>query len=288
MLLVVAANGHIGSAIVNALAGTPHQVRALVRRPDHFRPAASNIEVVAGELAETDSVERALEGIDTAFLASSLDASLPELQIRFIEAAKAAGVRRIVQLSGIGADTSSCCVRAFSWYGQVEQALLASGLQHIRLRPAFVLQSLLRATSQLVHQGVIFGPYRNAPWVWVDARDIGEVAATVMTTEAHNGQVYTVTGAEALPFPELADRVSRVLNVPVRYLDVTSNEMRGRLQAMGTHAIVAAAIIEMCDAYVSGYQRIEPTSVVQELTGHPPRTIEQFLTDYRDRFLQPA
>ncbi len=288
MLLVVGTSGHVGTAILKTLAGTPYRLRALLRNPDQPVPPAANIEIAVGELAELSTVQRALEGVDTAFLASSFDASLPELQIRFIEAAKAAGVRRIVHLSGLGANTRSSCVRAFSWYGQVEEALLASGLKHVRLRPSFTLQSLFAAAPDIMDQGLIYGPYRNVPWLWVDARDVGEVAAAAMTNEAHDGQIFTVTGTEAISFPELAERMSNVLNLPIRYLDVTSNEMRGRLQAQGANAIVVSAIIEMCDAYVSGFLRIEPTSVVRDLTGHAPRTLEQFLTDYRERFRSAA
>lgn len=288
MLLVVGTSGHVGNAVLKTLAGTPYRLRALLRTPDQPVPRAANIEVAVGDLAELSTVQRALEGVETAFLASSFAASLPELQIRFIEAAKAAGVRRIVQLSGMGANTNSTCVRAFSWYGQVEEALLASGLQHVRVRPSFTLQSLFAGAPDIIDQGLIYGPYRTVPWLWVDARDVGEVAVAAMTNEAHDGQIFTVTGSEAISFPELAECMSKVLNIPVRYLDVTSNEMRGRLQARGANAIVVSAMLEMCDAYVSGFLRVEATSVVRDLTGHAPRTVEQFLTDYRERFLRAA
>jgi uncharacterized protein YbjT (DUF2867 family) len=284
MLLVVGAGGYVGSTIVKQLAGESRRVRALVRSPEHPLPAMPNLEIALGDIADPTILDSTLAGIDTAFLASPFDSSLPEVQIRFIEAAKAAGVRRIVQLSGMGANTSACCVRALSWYGQVEEALLASGLEHVRLRPAFVLQSLLRVAQEIVRDGLIYGPYRNAPWAWVDARDVGAVAAAVLSSEVYNGQVFTVTGSEAIPFPDLAARMSAALDVPVRYVDVTANEMRGRLQAMGASQIVIAAMLEMCDAYVSGFLRIEPTSVVQDLTGRPPRSLEQFLADYREHF----
>lgn len=286
MLLVVGAGGHLGAAIVRALAGQPQRVRALVRNPEQFDVAGANVETAVGDISDPYVLEGVLAGVDTAFLASRFDASLPELQIRFIEAAKTAGVRRIVQLSGMGANTETCCVRAFSWYGQAEQALLASGLAHVRLRPAFVLQSLLRVAGEIVRSGVVYGPYRNVPWTWVDARDVGAVAAAAMTSDAHDGQVYTITGAETIPFPTLAARMSESLHVPVRYLDVTANEMRGRLQAQGASPIVIAAMLEMCDAYVSGFLRIEPTTVVQDITGRPPRSLEQFLDDYRAHFVR--
>src|SRR5690606_32801993 len=99
-----------------------------------------------------------------------------------------------------GADTHRCCVRAFSGYGQVERALLAGGLQHTRIRPSFLMQMLLRDAHSIATQGVIIGPYRNVPWMWVDARDVGSVATAALMDERHAGQVYTVTGAEAITF----------------------------------------------------------------------------------------
>ena len=75
MLLVVGTSGHVGTAILKTLAGTPYRLRALLRNPDQPVPPAANIEIAVGELAELSTVQRALEGVDTAFLASSFDAS---------------------------------------------------------------------------------------------------------------------------------------------------------------------------------------------------------------------
>lgn len=288
MLLVVGANGHVGRAVVSELAGQEHPLRAFVRNPGTFDIRAPNVDIAVGNLSDVGSVQRALEGVDTAFLASTFDPSLPDLQIRFIELAKAAGVRRIVQLSGTGADMHRCCVRAFSWYGQVERALLASGLQHTRLRPTFLMQILLKDAHSIATQGVICGPYRNVPWLWVDARDVAGVAAAALIDDRHAGQIYAITGAEALTFADLAARLAVVLNKPVRYHDITANEMRGRLQAAGTPPAMIAAALEIWDAYVSGFLRIEPTSVVNDITGRVPRSVEEFLIDYRDTFLRAA
>ena len=288
MLLIVGANGHVGRAVVSDLANQSRRVRALVRNPSAFDLRLPNVEVAAGDLGDVNALQRALEGVDTAFLASRFGPNMAEQQIRFIELAKAAGVRRIVQLSGMGADMDRCCVRAFSWYGQVEKALLASGLEHTRLRPTIWMQSLLKGAAEIASQGVIYGPYRNVPWVWVDARDVAAVATAVLTHEQHNGKCYTLTSSEALTFSELAARMTAVLNRPVRYFDVTTNEMRGRLQATGASPLMIAAILELCDAYVSGFLHVEITSAVQDITGRAPRTIEQFLVDYRDVFVRAA
>jgi uncharacterized protein YbjT (DUF2867 family) len=288
MLLVIGATGHVGRAVVAELAEQGQRVRAFVRNPAKVDIRASNIEVAVGDLNDPRTLGPALDGVETAFLSSTFEPHLAELQIRFVEAAKAAGVRRIVQQSGIGADVHRCCVRAFSWFGQVEEAVIASGLQHTRLRPTFLLQNLLNDASTIATQGMVCGPYRNIPWTWVDARDVAAVAAAALTDARHAGQIYTVTGAESLTFTDLAARMSATLNKPIRYNDISSNEMRGRLQATGTPPILIAAILELWDAYVSGFLRIEPTTVVKDVTGRDPRRIEDFLFDYRDRFLRAA
>ena len=61
---------------------------------------------------------------------------------RCISAAKAAGVRRLVQLSGVGADPNMCCARMLRWYGQAEVTVAATGLDITRLRPTNLLQNL--------------------------------------------------------------------------------------------------------------------------------------------------
>lgn len=288
MLLVTGATGNVGSAVVAELANKPCKVRVLVRDPARLNIRAPNIEVAVGDFSDPASLAAALEGVDAAFLASSFDVRMAELQMRFVEAAKRAGVSRIVQLSAVGADACRCCVRTLRWLGQVEQALQTSGMAATQLRAAFFFQNLLNFSESIARQGVIAGPFRNIKWPWVDARDVGAVAAMALMDESYAGRSYNVTSAEALTYHEVAQRLERILHIPVRYLDVSANETRGRLQAGGGSPILVEATLELWDAFASGFIQIDPTDAVRVITGRPARSLEDFASDYRSRLLRAA
>ncbi len=284
MLLVTGATGNVGKAVLSELAGRQITVRAFTRDPAKLEVQAANIEVVRGDLSDADSVRQALEGVDAVFLASSFSPRMSELHTRLLTAAKAAGVRRIVQLSGIGANTEICCARALRWLGQLEKLAHGSGLQVTHLRPTFFMQNLLQFGASVAKQGMIAGPFREGQWTWVDARDVGAVGAAVLLDSSHAGRTYTVTGSESLSYVQIAEKLGRILGRPIRYVDITANETRGRLQAAGMSPVMIEATLELWDACASNLINVAPNDVVQQITGRPARSFEQFVMDYRQRF----
>lgn len=285
MFLVTDVTGHVGKAVVAELARQSVAVRVLTQDPAELPVQAPNIETVRGSLADTGTNASLFKGVEAVFLASPLSPQMAEVQRPIVEAARAAGVKRIVQLSGVGADASFCCARALRWLGQAEHTTGCGELTVTRLRPTSLLQHLFEFAPSIAQHGLISGPFRSTRWTWVDARDVGAVAVAALRDPVHAGRTYTVTGTESLSYREVADRLSQVLGKPVRYVDITANEARGWLQAKGASPVMVEAKLEMWDAYASNLINAEPTNVVQEVTGHPPRSIEDFLKDYRDRFM---
>lgn len=290
MLLVTGGTGNVGGAVLAELAGKPVPVRALVRDPARLPAglcgaAAPNIQVVQGDFADAASLRRALEGVEAAFLASALGPRMVELQLRFVEAAKAAGVARLVQLSAAGANRNMCCTRVLRWLGELECGVAAAGLATTHLRPTVFMQNLFEFADDIRSKGLIAGPFRTVKWTWVDARDVGAVAAATLVDASHAGRSYTITGSDSLSYSEVAERMSEVFGRPVRYLDITANEARGRLQAAGASPVMIEAKLELWDACVSKVLNIPPNDVVRELTGREPRSLEAFLRDYRARFV---
>jgi uncharacterized protein YbjT (DUF2867 family) len=284
MLLVTGATGNVGKAVLSELASRRIDVRAFTRDPSKLASTPSNVEVIQGDLSDIDTVRRAFAGVEAAFLASSFSPQMSVLHTTLLSAAKAAGVRRIVQLSGIGANSEICCARALRWLGQMEKLAQSSGLQATCLRPTFFMQNLLQFGGSVATQGLIAGPFRHGHWTWVDARDVGAVAAVALLDESHAGQTYTVTGAESLTYGQVAERLGRVLDKSIRYVDITANETRGRLQAAGMSPVMIEATLELWDACASNLINVAPNDVVQRITGRPPRSLEDFASDYRQRF----
>jgi uncharacterized protein YbjT (DUF2867 family) len=284
MLLVTDVMGHVGRAVLAELANQPVPVRALLNEPAELPVRAPNIEAVQGDLADEASLQRALQGVEAVFLASTFSPQIAETHTRLVSVAKAAGVVRLVQLSSVGANASLCCARALRWLGQAERGVADSGLSITRLRPTMLLQMLFEFAPSIVQQGLIAGPFRSTPWTWVDARDVGAVAAAALRDPTHAGRTYTVTGAEQLSYQQIAERLTVILGKPVRFTDITANEARGWLQAKGLSPVMIEAKLELWDACASNFINVAPTSVVRDVTGRAPRSVEDFVQDHRSRF----
>lgn len=289
MFLVTDVTGHVGRAVLAELANQPVAVRALLDEPVDLPIKAPNIEAVRPDPDDPSSLQRAFEGVEAAFLASGSSPHIAEAHLKLANAAKAAGVRRFVQLSGVGANPQMCCARMLRWLGQAESGVAACpDVALTRLRPAYMLQLLFEFAPTVAQQGLIAGPFRSNAWSWVDARDVAAVAVAALKDPSHAGRIYTVTGSESLSFPQIADRLSHILGKPVRYHDITANEARGWLQSKGLSPVMIEAKLEYWDACASNMLNVPPNSVVQDVTGRPPRTLEAFVQDYKGRFLSAS
>jgi uncharacterized protein YbjT (DUF2867 family) len=285
MLLVTDVTGPVGRAVLAELANGPAPVRALLQPGAELPVQAPNIESVHFDPTDSVSLQRAVQGVEAIFLSWQFSPQLAEAHMRIVSAAKAAGVRRLVQQSGVGADPNMCCARMLRWYGQAEVSVAAAGLEVTRLRPSMLMQNLFEFAPSIAQQGVISGPFRSTKWTWVDARDVGAVAAVVLRDETHSGRTYTVTGSESMSYPQIADHMTRILGKPVRYTDITANEARGWLQGKGLSPVMIEAKLELWDACASNLINTPPTQVVREVTGREPRTIDEFVRDYKKQFL---
>jgi len=288
MLLVTGATGNVGRAVLTELAREPVSIRALVRNPSALNLQAGNVELLVGDIYNDDDLKRAFEGVQTAFLAFAFSPRMAELHLRCVTAAKAAGVSRVVQLSGVGADKHVCCARALRWLGRIESTTQEAKIRVTHLRPTFFMQNLFRFAKGIAEQGVIAGPFRSSKWTFVDARDVGAVGARAMLDSTRTDDAYTVTGSESLTYQEVAEKLGKVLGKTIRYQDITANEARGRLQASGASPVMIEATLELWDACASNLINVAPTSVVKDFTGREPRSLEEFAEEHKDIFLGHA
>lgn len=284
MILVTGATGDVGGAVLAGLADKPVAVRAFVGDRADITIKAANIEVVRGDFSSDADMRRALEGVDAAFLATETCPAMVDMQSKFIALAKIGGVRRLVHLSGVGANLQICCARTLRWLGQLEATASSSGMTVTHLRSTFMMQNLLQFASEIKREGLIAGPFRSGHWTFVDAQDVGAVGAVVLLNEQHDGQAFVVTGSESLSYKTVAERFSAALGKPVRYVDITANEARGKLQAAGHNPVMVEATLELWDACASNLVNVAPTNIVQELTGRPPRSLEDFIAAHRAQF----
>jgi len=284
VILVTGATGSNGSELVRLLSASGTPIRAMVRSIHRTGALAalSSVEIVKANFDDAASLERALRGIERAFLLTNSTERAEAQQMRFVVAAKQAGVRHIVKLSQFAADETSP-VRFLRYHAAVERAIRETGLDYTFLRPNLFMQGLLGFAPTIKHEGRFYAAAGDAKVSIVDVRDNAAVAAAVLTGEGHAGKTYTLTGPEALSHAGMAAALSEALDRTITFVDVPSEAMRAALSQTPMPAWQADGLIEDYAHYRRGEAALV-ASGVQDATGKPPRPFAAFARDFAAAF----
>jgi len=136
-------------------------------------------------------------------------------------------------------------------------------------------------------QGLIAAPLGDARVSAVDVRDIADVAVAALTEPGHEGASYDLTGPEALKHGDMANRLSIVLERRVDFAGVTASAFRDTLLAVGMPAWQVDGLIEDYAHYARG-EAAAVAPDVRRVTGHAPRSFDDFARDFEDAFKKPA
>lgn len=227
-VLVVGASGVLGQQVIPRLLAHGVAVRAMTRRPAAAEAwARPGVEVVAGDLVDTLSLQRACTGVDRVLAAAhgmlgrgryrseSVDGTG---QRALIDAARAAGVQRFVQLSAMGASAEHPIDFFRSKYA-AEQYLQQSGLPNVVLRPSAFMEwhahefngkgLLAKGKAQLLGPGT---KRRN----FVAAGDVAELAVRALLGEPSPGPVMAIGGPGNYSNNEVAAIYAQAAGLPLR------------------------------------------------------------------------
>jgi uncharacterized protein YbjT (DUF2867 family) len=285
MILITGATGTNGRLVVQALLNAGRPVRAMVQDPTragYLQQAGAQL--VRGDFDAGDTLDAALTGVDRALLLSPVDQRLVEREARFVERAKKAGLKHLVKFSAIGAHPAA----SFTWgrqHGTAERLIMDSGLPFTFVQPSFFMQNLLWSADPIKTRGELYSTLGSTPASYVDARDIASVITATLSDplDRHAGRIHVVTGPAALTFDEIATVCSRVIGKPVRYVNLTDDQLKAGLLASGQPEWQAAALLELNTYARQGHASVV-TDTVPRLTGRPGRTLEEWFKDHADAF----
>lgn len=281
-ILVTGATGTIGSEVVKQLAATGATVRAAVQatsKTDKIKQAGAEPFVM--NFTDAASMRAALEGVERAFLITPVIPDQAAVSAGFVAAAKAAGLKRLVKLSAIGAD-SGLDYQFVKDHYQAEQNIEDSGIAHTFLRPNFFMQNML-GLETIKTQNAFYDSSGDSKASHVDARDIAAVAVAALTGSEHEGKAYTVTGPASLSNFEIADKLSTITGKTITYVPVSDDDARGALKAAGLPDWLVEAMIELILAKRAGYmQDVNPN--LESIIGRPLITFDQFASDHIEAF----
>ena len=220
-VLITGASGYVGGRLLPLLETAGHEVRCLARRPENLLPrVAADTQVVAGDMMERASLDAALEGVDTAYyLVHSMgnDRDFERLDreaaTNFAEAAKQAGVRRIIYLGGLG-DPDEKLSKHLRSRHETGELLRSSQVQVIEFRASIVIGSgslsfeLIRALVQRL-------PVMICPrWVAVMAQpiaveDLLDYLVAALELPDGESKIYEIGGPDQVSYGDIMHEYAR-------------------------------------------------------------------------------
>jgi uncharacterized protein YbjT (DUF2867 family) len=267
MIAVLGATGRIGSHVAAGLIERGAQAVALLRDPSRPGPP---VPAVAADLRDPASLRGALDGAERLFLLIPHGPDQDLLETNAFDAALAAGVRRIVKVSGgapsLGPNGATSTAVA---HWRSERRIEDSGLQFCFLRPSFLMQNLLTMRPKA---GLVLAPMGRAPIAMVDARDVAACAVAALVDERAADQAWHLTGPAGVTFKDVARQMG------ARYVNLPPRLAAAGLRRRGASAFEVEHAVRMASYFASGADGA-PTDAVRRLTGRPPRTLQQFLTE---------
>ena len=244
VVLVVGAAGQFAGLVVPALAKRGVKVRAFVKNPEETDAAfqAGAAEVAIGDLREMSSVQRAMNGVSSAFyLAPAFLQQEADVGQSFVAAAREAGVRRFVFSSVIHPVLTELVNHAAKI--PVEEAVLTSGMEYVFLHPAMFFQNFAASFPKILATGVLGEPWSSdTRFSRVDYRDVAEVAAVALTEDRLLFGTFELCAEGHLNRQDVAELLSEVLGRDIRAVRLESgkapaggkpeDEQRAMLQKM--------------------------------------------------------
>ncbi len=270
-ILIVGASGTVGSELSRLLLAQGETVvKATSRKPQ----AADQVQL---DLVSQAGLKAAFDGVDRAFfLVPPGHVNQDVLLAPLIDEAKARGLGKVVLMTAMGANADENAPMR-----KAERRLEASGLAWNIIRPNWFMQNFNTFWLHGIQTaGQIFLPVGTAKGSFIDARDIAAVAARLLTGEADANRDFDLTGPRALDHAEVAAILSQATGKAIGYTEIAPDAMLQGLLGAGLPPAYAEFLVLILGYFKAGYAE-RTTDAVQHITGHAPRTIEQYAKDYR-------
>ncbi len=268
--LVTGISGQVGGMVAADLAGRGVPIRGFARDPGRT-PRLAGVDTVQGDYGDRASLDRAMAAVRTVFLVSAGGEPLRRARLHgnVIDAARQAGVERLVYLSFQGASATS----PFPYSADhllTEAHLKESGLDWTILRDSCYQDVLPHLVGR---DGVVRSPDAGGSTAWVARADVARSAAAVLEDGSHGRSTYDLTGPEALSLRQAVERVADVIGEPIRYEAESYEAGRERLLAAGAQAWQAEVWLGSYLAIGTG-ELGTISDAVRRLTGREPLTFE--------------
>jgi uncharacterized protein YbjT (DUF2867 family) len=287
MIAVIGATGNTGRAVVKELQALGQEPLCIIRDAEKAKTVLGpNAKTVVADIADKAAIEKALAGVTSVFLVTGHNPQMAEQQIGIMEAAKKAGVKNLVRVSGgkavVGKDVESVVGRG---HYAIEEAMAKSGLAWVNLKPGLFMQNTLTQAQLIKTESKFAFPYpKDMPLAFVDVRDTGAVGARILLNPApYAGKTVEFTG-KLTNYGEFADVFSEVLGRKITYIAATYEQAEAALRARGMPDWLVTHLLSVAKNAAKGGFSTENTAAIREIVKREPLTTRQFVEDFKGAF----
>jgi uncharacterized protein YbjT (DUF2867 family) len=278
--LVIGATGNVGGELVTLLLEQGHEVRALVRDASRAERLPAGIDIAVGDLDDGESLTAAARSVDGVFYMQL--APLPAQAEYMVQAAKAAGVSKIVLLSSLGT-----VLRPLPMIGARiaarDEVFRQSGLDVTYLRANSLMSNALWWVPSIRDEGRVLDATDPGRLGVVDPYDVARTGALALTQDGHAGHGYILNGPQALTAREQVETLAEVLGRPIEFVPVTPGEFARHSVGHGTPAEMAGAVQNLNELFRAGRAGVLADDIAN-LTGLAPRTFREWAEHHADAF----
>jgi len=203
-ILVIGGTGKTGRKIVDKLTKAGHNVRI------GSRSASRSF-----DWNDSETYKTAMQGMEKVYITFQPDLAVPgalEAIEKLTKQAKRCGVKKLVLLSGKGEREAELC----------EQVVIHSGIDYTIVRASWFNQNFSESFFlEPILEGLVALPQADVKIPFVDTNDLAAVAVAALLNDAHNGEIYQITGPRLLTFREAIQEISEATNRTIAFTPIS-------------------------------------------------------------------
>lgn len=235
----------------------------------------STAKVAYFDFTDPSTFKTALENVNRVFIMRPPHLGKPEDLKPFVDALKEqSGIRLVSFLSLLGVEKNPVPP-----HHKIEKYIEQAGLPYCHIRPSFFMQNISGVHAfEIKHFNRIVVPVKNALTSFVDAEDIGEVTAKVLSEpELHQNRGYSITGSAAIDYWQVARILSEELGREIIYTNpkpAFAKKYWMNVRGMEKEYCTVMGMLYMMTRFGAAKK---VTSAFEQVMGKKPQTFQQFV-----------
>ncbi|WP_289292183.1 NmrA family NAD(P)-binding protein [Sporofaciens musculi] len=275
-ILITGASGNVGRYVAQYALKNGQKITAAGTHTDTLSEMFKDrAEIVYFDFTDPKTFHGALNDVDRVFIMRPPHLGNPEDLKPFIDALREKGGIRLVSfLSLIGVENNP-----FPPHHKIEKYIEQANLPYCHIRPGFFMQNISGVHAfEIKHFNRIVVPVKKALTSFIDAEDIGEITAKVLSEpEAHQNKAYSITGPEAIDYWQAAEILSKELGREIKYVNPNPSFAKKywiEIRGLEKEYCTVMGILYMMTRFGTAK---EVTSVFEQIMGKKPRSFQQFV-----------